>query len=72
MEEIIEEAEQYQKMSMARMSYTDKVKASMLGKKIVLKINEFYKKNHDPKLMEIMKLVTVKKIKIEKRLQLSI
>ncbi|MGY6650318.1 hypothetical protein [Wenyingzhuangia sp. IMCC45574] len=72
MKEILKEAEEYSNMSMSRMSYTDKVKASMLGKKIVLTINEFYKKSKDPQLMEVMKLVTAKKKKIEKRLQISI
>ncbi len=72
MKEILEEAEEYNKMSMSRMSYTDKVKASRLGKKIVLAINEFYKKTKDPELMEMMKLVTVKKRKIDKKLHITI
>lgn len=72
MNEILQEAEQYNKMSMARMSYTDKVMASRLGKKLVLAINEFYKKSKDPELMEVMKLVTVKKRKIDKKLHISI
>lgn len=72
MEEILQEAEQYNKMSMARMSYTDKVKASMQGKELVLSINEVYKKTNDPELMEVMKLVTIKKKKIDKKLRISI
>lgn len=66
---IIEQAHEYNKMSMSHLSTSDRVKASRLGKKIVLSLNEVYKKNQDPEIMEIMKLVTEKKRKIEKRLK---
>lgn len=69
MTSIIEQAYEYNKMSMSHLSTSDRVKASRLGKKIVLAINEVYKKTQDPELMQIMKLVTDKKRKIEKRLK---
>ena len=69
MSTIIEQAKQYCKISMKNLSTSDRVKFSRLGKKIVLAINSVYKKNNDPKLMELMKLVTFKKRKIDKRLK---
>ena len=67
--QLINEAYDFNAMKMSHMSTSDRVKASRLGKRIVLSINEFYKKTKDPKLMEIMKMVTEKKRKIEKRLK---
>lgn len=69
MSTIIEQAKQYCKISMKNLSTSDRVKFSRLGKKIVLAINSVYKKTNDPKLMELMKLVTFKKRKIDKRLK---
>lgn len=69
MSTIIEQAKQYCKISMKNLSTSDRVKFSRLGKKIVLAINSVYKKTKDPKLMDLMKLVTFKKRKIDKRLK---
>ena len=69
MSTIIEQAKQYCKISMKNLSTSDRVKFSRLGKKIVLAINSVYKKTNDPKLMDLMKLVTFKKRKIDKRLK---
>lgn len=69
MSTIIEQAKQYCEISIKNLSTSDRVKFSRLGKKIVLAINSVYKKNNDPKLMELMKLVTFKKQKIDKRLK---
>jgi len=67
--DIIQQAYQYENLSMRNLSTSDRIKASRLGKKIVLAINEVYKQTKNPKLMEIMKSVTQKKRKIEKRLK---
>lgn len=66
---LIEKALEFEKRSMARMSTSDRVLASREAKSIILGINDIYKKTNDPYLMQIMKLVTVKKRKIEKRLK---
>ena len=50
------------------MSTSDRVEASREAKALILSINEIYKKTKDPSLMDVMKDVTVKKKKIEKRL----
>ena len=68
MKELLARAEAYERLKMSHMSTSDRVKASREGKQIVLGINEFYKKTKDGALMEWMKRVTVKKKKIEKRL----
>jgi hypothetical protein len=70
-EKIIELALDFEKRSMAKMSISDRVSASKEGKSIVLSINEFYKKSKDPYLMDLMKLITLKKKKIDKKLKLS-
>ena len=62
------EAQNYTNSKMKNLTTSDRVAASRLGKKIILGINEIYKVNKDPHLMEIMKAVTVKKRHIEKRL----
>lgn len=66
---LIEKALEFEKRTMARMSTSDRIKASREAKSIVLAINNIYKKTKDPYLMSIMKLVTVKKRKIDKRLK---
>ncbi len=66
---LIEKALEFERRSMARMSTSDRVMASREAKSIVLAINEIYKKTKEPYLMKVMKLVTVKKRKIDKRLK---
>ncbi len=68
-EKTIEKALDFEKKSMGKMSISDRVSASREAKSIVLSINEFYKKTKDPSLMNIMKLVTRKKQKIDQRLK---
>ncbi|MBP2834015.1 hypothetical protein J8281_17600 [Aquimarina sp. U1-2] len=69
MELLIEQAQQFQKRKITHMSTSDRVSASREAKSLVLKINEIYKKNKDPQLMEVMKSITQKKRKIEKKLK---
>ncbi|MBQ0734234.1 hypothetical protein [Aquimarina celericrescens] len=69
MELLIEQAKKFQRKKISHMSTSDRVSASREAKELVLKINEIYKKNKDPKLMEIMKSITNKKRKTEKRLK---
>ncbi|MFT7079549.1 MAG: hypothetical protein ACJAZC_001088 [Cryomorphaceae bacterium] len=70
-EEAIEKALGFEKRSMGKMSTSDRVSASREAKSIILSINEFYKKTNDPSLMDVMKLVTTKKRKIDKRLKFT-
>ncbi len=66
---LISKALEFEKRRMTKMSTSDRVSASREAKSLVLRINEVYKKTKDPYLMDIMKLVTQKKRKIDKRLK---
>ena len=67
--DIVEKALDFEKESMGKMSTSDRIKASRKAKSIVLSLNEIYKKTNDPAIMDVMKLVTKKKQKIDKRLK---
>lgn len=66
---IIEKALEFESRKMRNMSTSDRVEASREAKSLILGLNEIYKENKDPYLMEVMKLLTAKKRHIEKRLK---
>ena len=66
--DILKEALAFNNASMANMSTSDRVEASREAKRLILAINEIYKETKDADLMDIMKRLTVKKRKIDKRL----
>jgi len=65
----VHKAHEYLSLKIKNITNSDRIKASRLGKSIVLGINETYKKTKDPELMDLMKKVTVKKQIIDKRLR---
>lgn len=67
--DLIEEALAFENKKIANMSNSDRVKESRKAKELILNINEIYKETKDEKLMDIMKRLTIKKQKIEKRLK---
>jgi len=67
--DILKEAEEYENAKMSHMSTSDRVKASREAKRLILAINEVYKETKDTNLMDIMKRLTVKKKRIDKRLK---
>ncbi len=67
--DIINEALAFEKAKMSNMSTSDRVVASREAKRLILALNELYKQSKDASLMDIMKRLTVKKKKIEKRLK---
>lgn len=67
--DLINEAIQFENAKMSHMSTSDRVVASREAKRLILALNEIYKKSKDSTLMDIMKRLTVKKKKIEKRLK---
>ncbi|GAA4272476.1 hypothetical protein U6A24_09990 [Aquimarina gracilis] len=69
MELLLEQALEFERKKITHMTTSDRVSASREAKNLVLNINKIYKKTRDPRLMEIMKKITVKKRKIEKRLR---
>ena len=62
-------ANEFVSRKMSNMSTSDRVTASREAKDLILKINEVYKQTKDVKLMDLMKLITEKKKKIDKRLK---
>ena len=50
----------------------DRIKASMKLKNLILSLNEIYKQEKDPFIMDIMKRLTILKRKAESRLKLRI
>lgn len=67
--DLINKALEFEKMKMSHMSTSDRVQASREAKKLILAINDIYKKTKDSNLMDMMKRLTVKKKKIEVRLK---
>lgn len=66
--ELLAKAEEFENRTLSHMSTSDRVAASREAKKLILDINEFYKQSNDSNLMDVMKRLTEKKKKIEKRL----
>jgi hypothetical protein len=67
--EIVERANEWLGESMSNMSTSDRVHSSRKAKELILGLNDIYKETKDPELMDLMKLLTAKKQKIEKRLK---
>ena len=67
--ELINEAIEFENAKMSNMSTSDRVVASREAKRLILALNETYKKSKDTSIMDIMKRLTEKKKKIEKRLK---
>ncbi len=67
--DILQEALAFENAKMSHMTTSDRVVASREAKRLILGINEIYKKTKDSSLMDIMKRLTVKKKRIEVRLK---
>ncbi|MDB4242132.1 hypothetical protein N9820_04295 [Polaribacter sp.] len=67
--ELIEKALEYEKRKMRFPTTSDRIMAAREAKDLILSLNEVFKKNKDPKIMDIMKRLTVIKQRIEKRLK---
>jgi hypothetical protein len=66
--DLLDRAQEFEDRKMSNMSTSDRVEASREAKNLILSINEIYKETKDASLMDIMKRLTAKKRKIEKRL----
>ena len=66
--DIIKEALAFENAKMSGMTTSNRVEASREAKRLILAINEIYKETKDANLMDIMKRLTVKKKRIDKRL----
>lgn len=67
--DILKEATSFESAKMTNFSTSDRVAASREAKRLILAINEIYKKTKDTTLMDVMKRLTAKKKKIEIRLK---
>ena len=67
--DILQEAAEFESAKMSHMTTSDRVTASREAKRLVLAINEIYKKTKDAALMDVMKRLTVKKKRIDIRLK---
>jgi len=67
--ELINKAIEFEKAKMSNMSTSDRVVASREAKRLILALNEIYKKTKDANLMDLMKRLTAKKKRIEIRLK---
>lgn len=68
-EDLLQLATEFENRTLSHMSTSDRVAASREAKKLILSINEIYKETKDANLMDVMKRLTEKKKKIEKRLK---
>lgn len=69
MTDILQEAAVFENAKMSNMTTSDRVTASREAKRLILTINETYKKTKDAALMDVMKRLTVKKKRIDIRLK---
>lgn len=67
--DILEKALEFEQRKLSFTTNSDRIVASREVKEIILGINELYKEKQDPKLMDLMKRLTVIKRHIEKRLK---
>lgn len=67
--DLIKKALEFEKKKMKSLSTSDRVKLSREAKALILDLNEIYKVKKDENIMDIMKRLTAKKRKIEKRLK---
>ena len=67
--DIIDRATEFEHRKHKLITTSDRIIASREVKGLILEINDIYKENKDPDLMDLMKRLTVIKQKIEKRLK---
>ena len=67
--ELIKEALDFEKSKMPITSTTERIIVSRKAKALILALNEVYKENKDPDIMDIMKRLTAIKQRAEKRLR---
>lgn len=67
--DVIEEAQEFEQIKMKSLSTSDRVEISRKAKRLILDLNEIYKKKKDEQIMDLMKRLTAIKQKVEKRLK---
>ena len=67
--EILDKALEFEQRKLSFQNTSDRIVASREVKEIILSLNDIYKVNNDPEVMDLMKRLTVIKRKIEVRLK---
>ncbi|MDP5105751.1 hypothetical protein [uncultured Polaribacter sp.] len=66
---LIERAIEFENRKFSFKTTSDRILASREVKSLILELNEVYKSEKDPEMMDLMKRLTAVKQKIEKRLK---
>jgi hypothetical protein len=67
--EILDRALEFEQRKLSFQTTSDRIVASREAKELILGLNELYKADKDPEVMDLMKRLTVIKRKIEVRLK---
>jgi len=67
--DMLKKALEFEQAGTSFKTTNERIVASRQAKELILGLNEIYKENKDPELMEVMKRLTLIKQKIEKRLK---
>ena len=67
--EILDKALEFEQRKLSFQNTSERIMASREAKDLILSLNNIYKDNHDPKIMDLMKRLTAIKKKIEVRLK---
>ena len=67
--EILDKALEFEQRKLSFQNTSDRIVASREVKELILALNELYKVDKDPEVMDLMKRLTVIKRKIEVRLK---
>jgi len=69
MSTVIERAIKFKETSLKALTTNQRIIISREAKELILSLNEIFKKEKDPTIMELMKELTLIKQKVEKRLK---
>ena len=69
MNPLVKRAKEFEKTSLKALTTNERIIISREAKEIILSLNEMYKEEKDPAIMELMKKLTLIKQKVEKRLK---
>ena len=67
--EILDKALEFEQRKLSFQNTSDRIVAPREAKELILSLNDIYKVNQDPEVMDLMKRLTVIKRKIEVRLK---
>lgn len=69
MKTLVDRAIEFEQTSLKALTTNERIIISREAKELILGLNEIYKEEKDPKMMDLMKKLTLIKQKVEKRLK---